>query len=81
MNKLLLLALFMSLMIVSIQTAPTNVTENEKNDDFALYSRISWGCTGSCTMWNTCRLFNMLNLDKCGPQPNGCVCTSFAWEN
>ncbi len=38
MNKFLLLALFMSLMIVSKQTAPTDVTENEKNYDFALYN-------------------------------------------
>lgn len=42
--------------------------------------QISWGCTFSCARWNYCIIQNLSDPGKCGAEPSGCRCTSFAWE-
>ncbi len=67
MNKSIILVVSLLVIMVSIQSA---------------YGGISFGCTLSCGIWNMCRIQGMQsgNLQNCGPQPSGCICTRFAWE-
>jgi len=74
MNKLLFVVVCLSVMIFSIQSAPTGNSGDTSDAD------IDWGCTLSCGIWNGCRVIAMKNgnLNSCGPQPSGCDCTHFA---
>eukprot|EP00347_Sterkiella_histriomuscorum_P007554 403348473 len=44
-------------------------------------SKISFGCTLSCSLWNICRVINIRDLTRCGPEPARCICTHFMQED
>jgi len=74
MNKSLLVVIYLSFIIFSIQSAPTDVNNGDTFD-----ADIDWGCTISCGIWNGCRIIALKdgNLSNCGPQPSGCDCNRF----
>jgi hypothetical protein len=40
-----------------------------------------FGCTLSCSVWNSCRVVSLPTGDLmgCGPEPSGCNCQVFGW--
>ncbi|ERF73669.1 hypothetical protein EPUS_00922 [Endocarpon pusillum Z07020] len=37
------------------------------------------GCTLTCSLWNYCLIRNLTDRTKCGEEPTGCECSTFAF--